>query len=166
MFTSRRNPFATGTKAARPSKRLSDPIAMIIPMAWTLIERLQEWRVDWVHAGVRGLTLFVDRRILVRHGLRADEERCVLAHEAHHALRGPSPRWMHAREEEAVSRAAARYLINIRDLGEALAWSLNMAEAAEELHVDEPTLRARLRGLHPAERAYLRKRLEHHHDHC
>jgi len=65
------------------------------------------------------------------------------------------------REEIAVEREAARRLIDIRKLGEAMAWSSDPVTVAEELWVDELMLKARLEGLHPAERAYLRDRLAH-----
>lgn len=87
-------------------------------------------------------------------------ERCVLAHEAHHALRGPFPRWLQPREEEAVSRAAARYLIPFPRLLDAVAWSREPNEVADELDVDLPTLEARVRGLHPSERAALVRKLD------
>ena len=46
-----------------------------------------------------------------------------------------------------------------RELGEALAWSLDPHEVADELWVDVPTVEARLRHLHPSEVHYLRRRL-------
>jgi hypothetical protein len=76
---------------------------------------------------------------------------------------GPVPTYLQPREEPEVDKAAARLLLpNIRAVGEALAWSVSVSvgEAADELSVDEPTLRTRLEHLHPAERAYLRRRLE------
>jgi hypothetical protein len=67
--------------------------------------------------------------------------------------------WSEALFERRVSDIACRRLIGIRDLGEALAWAHDVDEAADELWVDVDTLRARLDHLHPAERAYLRRRL-------
>ena len=78
-----------------------------------------------------------------------------------HAERGPAPRWCRPREEEQVRREAARRLIPIRELGEALAaWDWDLWQVADELFVDVPTVEARLRGLHPSERHYLTRRLE------
>lgn len=93
------------------------------------------------------------------------ERRSVLAHELEHVERGPFPRWMTPREEAAVSAAAARKLIRLHDLGEALAWADHPAEVAEELWVDIPTVRARLAGLTRDERHYLARRLAHRHHH-
>ncbi len=129
---------------------------------WGRLEQLQGWRVEWADIAERGLTLFRLRLILLRKGLRWRSERAVLSHEVVHAERGPFPAWMTAREEEAVSRESARRLLPIRRLGEAMAWTLDTGELAEELDVDRPTIEARLRGLHPAERAYLKRRLQHH----
>jgi gp43 len=52
------------------------------------------------------------------------EERCTLTHKLVHAEHGPFPRWLTAREEAAVNAEAARRLILLDALGEALAWSL------------------------------------------
>lgn len=91
---------------------------------------------------------------------RLQAERCsVLAHELEHINRGPFPRWATAREEAAVNAAAARALIPLSALGEALAWLADRHEVADELWVDVPTLEARLANLHPAEASYLHRRL-------
>lgn len=89
------------------------------------------------------------------------ERRSALTHELVHIDRGRFPAWATGREERHVDAAAARYLIDIRDLGEALAWSSDPHEVADELWVDVPTLEARLGHLHPSERHYLRRRLAH-----
>lgn len=137
---------------------------------WRRLRELSDWLLGWAHLDddLRGLTHFDAKVIVLDRRLTQAERRCTLAHELEHVERGPVPvdPLLAAREEEAIDRAVARRLITIRHLGEALAWSRDLHEAADELWVDVPTLKARLRGLHPAERAYLRKRLEHHHDHC
>ncbi len=113
-----------------------------------------------------GLTCWPEQTVTLDKTLLQAERRCTIAHEVEHIRRGPVPAEpvLAAREEAAVEQAVARRLINIRDLGEALAWSQHPAVVAEELWVDEDTLRARLEHLHPAERAYLARRLEHHGD--
>ena len=133
---------------------------------WRRLRDLAGWLLGWAHlpGDLRGLTHFGARVIVLDSRLLQAERRCTIAHELEHVARGPSPAdpVMRAREEAAIDRAVARRLIAIRDLGEALAWSLDLDEAAAELWVDRPTLEARLRSLHPSERAYLRRRLEHH----
>lgn len=130
---------------------------------WLYVERhLPGWRVEWARSPRhRGLTHFRRRLIVLDDSLTQAAVRGVLTHEACHAVRGSFPRWMRAREEAHVSAMAARLLIPIRALGEAMAWSPHIDEVAEELHVDSATVVARLRHLHAAERHYLQRRLEH-----
>ena len=120
------------------------------------------WSVNFVVMPVRGMCRWSRRSILLDIRLSGIEERCTLAHELVHAERGPFPRWLTAREESIVDAKAARRLIPLDALGEALAWSLHPAVAAEELDVDPPTLEALLRNLTGAEVEVLRRRLEHH----
>ena len=120
------------------------------------------WSVDLVAMPMRGLCQWSRRLILLDIRLGRIEERCTLTHEIVHAERGPFPRWATAREEAAVNAEAARRLIPLDALGEALAWSLHPAVAAEELDVDPPTLEALLRDLAAAEVEVLRRRLKHH----
>ncbi|MFI5426108.1 hypothetical protein [Aeromicrobium sp. UC242_57] len=89
------------------------------------------------------------------------ERRSTLTHELIHHERGPCSPGSEDREELIVDREAARRLIDIRKLGETLAWAGSHEEAADELWVDVPTLMTRLAALHPAERAYLKQRLAH-----
>lgn len=120
------------------------------------------WSVDFAVMPARGMCRWNRRTILLDIKLSRIEERCTLAHELVHAERGPFPRWATAREEAAVNAEAARRLIPLDALGEALAWSLHPTVAAEELDVDPPTLEALLRNLAAAEVEALRRRLQHH----
>lgn len=120
------------------------------------------WSVDLVAMPVRGMCRWNRRTILLDIRLSRVEERCTLTHELIHAERGPFPRWLTTREEGIVDAKAARRLIPLDALGEALAWSLHPSVAAEELDVDPPTLEALLRDLAAAEVEALRQRLEHH----
>lgn len=120
------------------------------------------WSVDFAAMPARGMCRWNRRTILLDIKLSRIEERCTLMHEIVHAERGPFPRWATAREEAAVNAEAARRLIPLDALGEALAWSLHPAVAAEELDVDPPTLEALLRDLAAAEVEALRRRLAHH----
>lgn len=124
------------------------------------------WLVGWAHlpGGMMGATDHSARIIVLDKRLTQAERRSTLTHEQVHVERGPLPgiAVLDAREEEQVRRISARRLIPLERLADALAWTQNTAEAAEELWVDIPTLEARLRGLHPAERAHLKARLQHH----
>uniref|UniRef100_A0AAU8B0J8 IrrE N-terminal-like domain-containing protein n=1 Tax=Dulem virus 32 TaxID=3145750 RepID=A0AAU8B0J8_9CAUD len=120
------------------------------------------WSVDWVQLPVRGRCHWGTRTILLRISLSEVRARCVLAHEIVHAERGTAPAWARAREEAVVSAEAARRLISLDALAEALAWSLSLSEVAEELAVDRPTLEALLGDLTPQEVEELTRRLRHH----
>lgn len=94
------------------------------------------------------------------------QRRSTLAHELVHAERRDEPCGslvLDVRQEQWVSKEAARRLLpDIRVIGEVLAWAHTLEEAADDprLWVDVDTLVVRLRHLHPAERAYLKQRLE------
>ncbi len=133
---------------------------------WRQLGELLDWSLVWapLQPGRRGSCHWPTKTLTIAPGLLQAERRSVLAHELEHVARGPAPLWATALEEEAVNAAAARRLIEIRALGEALAWAHDLHEAAEELWVDVPTLEARLRHLHPSERHYLRRRLADDHE--
>lgn len=125
------------------------------------------WVLLWEHLPGRqlGETDFDAQTITLDKRLRQATRRCTLAHELEHIARGPAPAdpILLAREEESIDRAVARRLIPIRKLVDAVRWSRDPHEIADELWVDVPTLEARIRGLHPSERAALNRVLEEHH---
>lgn len=130
---------------------------------WRARRELTEWTLVWAPlVGRVGRTTWHDKTITLDPDQDQAQRRSTLAHELVHVERGPvgDPYWH--REERLVDQIAARRLIGIRELGEALAWAHNVTEAADELWVDEDLLWVRLRHLHPAETHYLRRRLEHH----
>lgn len=129
---------------------------------WRILRDLTDWLLVWATpAKGRAQIIWASRTIIMSPALLQAERRSALAHELEHMERGPFPRHLTAREEEACSAGAARKLISVRDLGEALAWSRDPAEVAEELWVDIHTVEARMRHLHPSEVHYLRRRLAH-----
>lgn len=129
---------------------------------WRALRDLTDWTLHWrpMH-GRLGLTNWGDRTITLHPDQDQAQRRSTLAHELQHVARGPVPAFYCPREERAVDEAAARLLIGIRELGEALAWSHDLSEIAAELWVDEEMVRSRLAHLHPAELHYLRRRLAH-----
>lgn len=131
---------------------------------WRELGRLAEWTIRFVTLprGVRAECHWAACQILMDRRLTQVERRSALAHELEHVHRGPFPRHAKAKEEAAVNAAAARKLVDLHALGEALAWARHESEAADELWIDIPTLRARLTHLRPAELRYLRGRLAHH----
>lgn len=133
---------------------------------WRWLRDLSHITLRWHDGGPAGLTRFAAGEVSLRRGMTQAERRSTICHELVHVERGPAVRGYAGREELEVSKEAARRLLpDIRWVGEALAWSLDLDEAAEELWVDRGTLRVRLEHLHPAERAYLRRRLAHDGEH-
>ena len=97
-------------------------------------------------------TIWLDDR------LTGPEHRCTLAHELVHAERQDQPLGnpdLSAKREVVVHREAARRLISVDQLADAVAWAAEARELADCLDVDLPTLQARLDVLSDAERDYL-----------
>lgn len=131
---------------------------------WRRLRELAEWTLEWAHlpGDVVGLTDWTRHTITLDRGLLQAERRSVLAHELEHVAREVAPLdpVLRAREESAVDQAAARRLIPLDRLADALAWSHCHDEAADELWVSPELLRVRLAHLHPAELAVLRRHLQ------
>ena len=79
------------------------------------------------------------------------QRRCTLAHELAHIELGHTGGCT-PRDEADADALAARNLIPLQKLLDALRWSEELEEVAEELAVDMPTLIARLDNLTEAER--------------
>lgn len=106
-----------------------------------------------------------DERVLLLDRQQTQREmRCTLAHELEHILRGDQDvsavsSVLHARQEVAACAAAARRLVPLSRLVDALLWSQDEQELAEELNVDEDTLRMRLLTLTPEEHQLIDERI-------
>ena len=85
------------------------------------------------------------------------QRRSTLAHELVHDERRvfPRDRVLRAREEMTVERIAARRLIQLEALVDALLWSRDARETAAELWVDLPMLVAFIRSLTDEEKAWI-----------
>lgn len=101
-------------------------------------------------------------RVWLCRTLTQAERRCTLTHELLHIERGPLPAdgRLAAREERIVDEMAARRLITLAQLTDALRWSRHPRDLAEQLWVDEPTLQTRMATLDPIEVAELEHHLE------
>jgi len=101
----------------------------------------------------RGMTVGAD--LIVLHPEQFQyERRCSLAHEMAHIDLGHIEA-CGGRGECRARRLAARWLIDMDRLLDALRWAEDLREVADELWVDEPTLMARLDGLTDDERAQI-----------
>ena len=111
--------------------------------------------------GLIGYTVLCWFWFVIGASLTQVERRCTLTHELEHIRRGPLPPDPHlaAREENVVDELAARRLVSLRQLIDALLWSDHEYEVADELWVDVPTLRARIASLAAEERAAIDARL-------
>ena len=100
------------------------------------------------------------RAIVMDSRLPQVERRSVLAHELGHVIRGDVPcgeEILDCRQENVVDQWAARKLIPLEALADALRWSHDAHEVADCLWVTVDLLEVRMRHLHPSERARLRR---------
>lgn len=100
--------------------------------------------------------------IVLAKGLTQAERRSTCWHEVQHLLRGPVCGHLREREERDVEAIVARDLIPFSALVDAMLWSLDDYELADELTVDVGLVRARLEGLTVAESAALERSLLEH----
>ena len=130
---------------------------------WRRFRGLARWTLTQttLPGDLAGLTIWPAGVVALDCRLSQVERRCTICHELVHIERGPVPDddRLAAREESTVEREVARRLIELQPLGEALAWSRHISEAADALWVTEDVLRARLNCLQPSERSYLDARL-------
>lgn len=100
-----------------------------------------------------GHTIWIDPR------LTQAQRRSTIEHERQHVLAGHGTACTPALERR-VEQAAARQLITLDRLVDALVWARDEHELADELWVDVDMARARLAGLTEQERAFVIERLE------
>lgn len=103
--------------------------------------------------GALGSVDYETQTITLDPDLLQGELRTTLTHELIHLERGPVAAGGGPREEAAVELEAARRLIDIRQLVEAIGWTDDLDELAFELGVDAAAVRVRLRHLADSERA-------------
>lgn len=108
----------------------------------------------------RAGTICTDGTLTLAADLLQVERRCVLTHELVHDERG-IPHVEDGREESFVEQEVARRLIELDALADALRWSVQPAEVAADLWVTVDVLLTRIKHLHPSERAWLRRGLDH-----
>jgi hypothetical protein len=121
-----------------------------IDLRWTDDDHLLDGAHAWYYHRLRAIVM--DKR------LTQVERRSAIAHELGHAIRGDLPCGsdvLDARQESVVEQWAARKLIELPALADALKWSDDPEEVADALWVTTDLLHARIEHLHPSERAFL-----------
>lgn len=130
---------------------------MTPPDPWTDLRGRPHVDLVWADLprGVRGLTdgvatIWLSRRLSQR------ERRCTLAHELVHLDWGHTEGQPPNVEAAVNAEVARRLLPDLDSVGDALAWSRTLDEAAHELWVTTEVLASRLDGLGDTERAKLK----------
>lgn len=106
--------------------------------------------------GLRGLCDVRTRTIWMTKGMRQRQRRAVLRHELLHLDRGEvfSNAHFRNREEAAVEQETARMMISLHALCDALRWTRDAHQLADELHVPVDLVALRMSTMyHPRERA-------------
>jgi Zn-dependent peptidase ImmA (M78 family) len=126
----------------------------------TLRETFPHWEVRWVDmpAGYDASTDHDEKLIWMDRRLNQAERRWTVTHEMIHIERGHDGT-CNDKIECSVDREAARRLIPIEALVMAALWSRTLREMACELWVPAHAVVTRMDSLHPAERAYLHRRV-------
>lgn len=122
---------------------------------WRALRGLPHITLRWAVAEERGS--FDGHTITLHPLLTQAERRSTLAHELVHLERGPAPPHLAGREELLVEEIAARRLVDLDDLADAIVWHDGHAhdDMADDLWVDRAILLARIRTLTEEERAYI-----------
>ncbi len=133
---------------------MSDPITTVPPVPfhpWRQLRDHPQIDLAWRRLPGRRGVVAADGLIILNPDQMQSERRCALAHELAHVelghLGGCS-----SGEEHAARQLAARWLIDLPELLDALRWADDLPTVADELWVDQDTLMARLDGLTDDER--------------
>lgn len=119
-----------------------------------------DWELRWeqLPRGIWGHTDHDQKCIRLALGMDQAERRSTLAHELQHVWRGPDAvgPW----HERQIDKAAARVLIPLRELIDALFWAADDEQLAEHLWVDVLTVQCRLENLTDDETDEINRRLD------
>ncbi len=130
---------------------------------WRVLRRTPDLYVQWTDDLPADTLGAYDGHgtVFLASGQLQTEARCTLTHEQVHAERGDVGH-CDPKTERRVRREAARRLVPVRALAEALLFhgERDLPAVADELWVDLDTLTVRLDTMHPADRGYLTRRLQ------
>lgn len=130
------------------------------PHPWRRLKELAHITLVWHDHGPMGKCKHSTQEVSLRRDLTQAERRAALLHELTHLDRGPAVVGYVADDEAATRREAARWLISLERLADAMVWAVDDYELAEELWVDVGTVRTRLSSLTPEETTYLNSRVD------
>lgn len=125
--------------------------SMHFPHPWQRLRGLAHITLRWHHDGPMGFCRHSTQEVSIRTDLTQSERRSTLAHELIHLDRGPAIVGFEDHEERIVDEEAARWLIPLDKLADALVWAFDDEELADLLWVDLGTVQARLVTLTAAE---------------
>jgi Zn-dependent peptidase ImmA (M78 family) len=131
---------------------------------WGELAARPHLELEWSDLGARlGEYVHAEQLIRLNPRLRRHQARSILCHELRHADAADhltACDRTNLRQEQRADREAARLLVDVRDLGDAIAISGEHHGAlASALRVSQHIVRTRLAHLHPSELHYLRRRL-------
>lgn len=133
---------------------------MTVPDPWRFLA-LELPAVTLVRAAIPEPGRYYDAQqaIVLRKGLRIEEERRYLWHEVTHALRRDSrcESWLGAKVEASVEREAARRAMPTEAMRAGLERSATWLDFVWHMKVPEEWVRFRVDIAHPAEKAMLRE---------
>jgi hypothetical protein len=129
---------------------------------WRRLRELAHVRLGWQDSDDEmGCADPAAAAITITVGMTQAERRSTLTHELIHLERGSAIEPRHqAIEERHARRESARRLIVIEDLIDALRWSRDEHELADELWTDVATVRTRLMTLSSVEKRYIEAELD------
>lgn len=134
--------------------------AMKFPHPWSRLRNAAHIRLRWHHGGPMGWCRHSTQEVSIRKDLTQAERRSTLAHELIHLDRGPAIKGFEEQEEKAVCEEAARWLIPLDKLVDALVWAFDDEEVADLLWVDLDTVQTRLVTLTSKETAEINAALD------
>lgn len=127
---------------------------------WRRLREAAHVTLNWHHGGPMGWCRHSTQEISLRSDLTQAERRATLHHEMTHLQRGPAVIGYEWTDELSTREIAARELITLEALADALVWAYDDQEAADILWVDLHTVQTRLTTLTSAESDELNRRLD------
>lgn len=121
---------------------------------WKILEEFPEIELSWGELNTAS-AMSDGHDIVMDLELLQVEQRCSLAHELVHISRGHRV-CQPISVETRVRDETAKLLVSFADLKDAVRWSSDFSEVADELSVTESVLRDRLRTLSDQQRMDLR----------